>query len=180
VQAREFIIVREREIDVAALEIRPSVPGASEDAIERLVDAIVFVRPQFQLDVGIHPWVHGRGQEARAVRLEPAVHLPDMFLEHGVQPVQRGRGPVGLQLDDVAGQLVGPRQRSHLDLGFGRAGGALEEEIGNRAHGKRLRIDDHVLQLDPDPLEECEARATHVGCRPRASSRSRKHRMISR
>jgi hypothetical protein len=81
---------------------------------------------------------------------------PDVLLERGAEAVKARPGPVGLQLDHVRGQLVGPGDLAHLDLDLdlvATADGA-QELVRDRTHRQRLGIDDRVLDLDAMGLEQ--------------------------
>ena len=70
-QSSEFFVVREREVEVSALEIRPSVTLTPENAIEGSIDFVVFVRPQPSLGFRVHPRMHRPRHEPSAEIREP-------------------------------------------------------------------------------------------------------------
>src|SRR5690606_12908975 len=54
-QAAELLIIRERQVDVHALEVAPSMAPAVEYAIESPVDFVKVVRPKANFAQGAHP-----------------------------------------------------------------------------------------------------------------------------
>ncbi len=48
------------KVQVDGLQVGPAMSAAIEDAVERLVDDAVIVRPDHHLAVRVHPGVHGR------------------------------------------------------------------------------------------------------------------------
>ena len=73
---------------MGALEVRPAVSAAVEDAVEGLVDLPAAVRPDPKLAGRIHPGVHGRGHQARAQRGEERVDPLDLSREAFGEPGQ--------------------------------------------------------------------------------------------
>ncbi len=145
-----------------------------EDAVERAVDLVVLVWPEDELTVGVHPWMHARGHEARAQRLQDGLHAADVLLEHGAQAVEVRARAASLHLDDVQGQLVGPGDVAEVDLALVSAGHGAQQDIRHGTHRQRLGIDDHVLDLDAEGLEQAQrGSVAQIGVlRPRRSRRS--------
>ena len=63
---------------------------------------------------------------------------------------------VGLELDQMQGELVRPAERAPIDLHLVGAGHLFEELVGNRPHREALGVDDHVLDLDAEAFEQSE------------------------
>ena len=85
VQPRELHVVRERQIDVRALDVGPAVPPAIENAIVGLIDLAVLLGPEHRLDGRLHPWMHAGGHQACRHGLERAVGVADLVLEIAAQ-----------------------------------------------------------------------------------------------
>jgi len=156
VQAGELGVAVEGEVGVDALQVRPPVPARAEDAVEGAVDGVVLVRPQHGLPLGIHPRVRGGRHETAADGHQDVSDGGDVACERGVEAAEPARRPVGLQLDHVVDELVGPRQVALLDLGDIVAGHREENLVGGGEHVERVGVDDHVLELDPEAFEEVE------------------------
>ena len=90
-QPGELLVVREREVEVHRLQVRPPVPTAVEDPVQRRVDDAVLVRPQDGLPGGVHPRMHAGRKEAGAERREDLVDAPHVGLEPLRQLLQRAR-----------------------------------------------------------------------------------------
>ena len=61
VELAEFVVAVEGEVQVGALQVRPAVALAVEDAVVRLVDVVAVVGPELHLR-GIHEGVRGAWQ----------------------------------------------------------------------------------------------------------------------
>ncbi|MFM1942841.1 MAG: hypothetical protein RI897_1823 [Verrucomicrobiota bacterium] len=83
----EFRIVGEGEVEVDGLEVGPAVAFAAKDTVEAGVDIGAVVGPEFTFLVGVHPRVHGRGEELAMEGLEELVDVLDLSLEEVGQVV---------------------------------------------------------------------------------------------
>jgi hypothetical protein len=113
--AAELRVVGEGQVDVHALQVRPAVAAAVEDAIEGPVDHIVLVRPQTHFGGRIHPRMHRRRHQARIQRREQAgrcARRPGTMR----RAASSGGRAVRLELDDVQRELVRPCDRAALDV----------------------------------------------------------------
>ena len=63
----EFVVALERQVDVHALQIGPTMPLAIEDGIESLVNFAALVGPQHGFREGVHEGMGSGGEQARAV-----------------------------------------------------------------------------------------------------------------
>ena len=150
VQAAKLFVVSERKVDVHALEVRPSVPAAIEDTVERGIDLSGFMGPEPRFGLRIHPGVHGRRQQTRPVLLEEGIDADDVRVKGiGERSEVVGR-PVGLQLDDMEDQLVGPREPIERDLARSRGGDFAQKPVGDRPDIEGLPVDDHSIST-PKP-----------------------------
>ncbi len=156
VQPGELGVVGKRQVQMDGLQVGPAVPAAIEDAVERLVDEAVIVRPNHHLAVRVHPGMHGGGQQPGPERLEEGIDAADAGVELGGKRGQRAGRLGRLQLDDVGRQLVRPGDLADLDVGDDLAGDGLEHSIGDRPHVERPGVDDHVLQLDAERFKEVQ------------------------
>ena len=173
-EAPELTIPVEREVEVRTLEVRPPVSGAAEDPVERLVDDVVLVGPQVRLLRRIHPWVDAARKETAAEIAQCGIGGGHLGSEVLTESSERGRRSVGLQLQYMEDQLVGPRDLAPLELRHGLAGHRLHEPVAHRPDVQLLLVDDHVLDLDAIPVEEAQAAHLRV---PRASRRRAKKSM---
>jgi hypothetical protein len=174
VQTAKFLVIGERQVDVHALQVRPAVPAAIEDAIERLVDDVVLVRPEPELALWIHPRMHGRGEQGRGRRPQEPAHAADVLVKQRCQPAQRRHRAVALHLDHMQRQLVGPSDATEIHLQLVAAADLLQQLVGDRFHREGLGVHDHVLELDTDAFEQAERRGGHGRIRGLSSICSRR------
>jgi hypothetical protein len=179
VQSAELVVAREGEVEMRALQVRPAVAAAVEDAVEGVVDLVRAVWPELEVARGVHPGMHRGRQHAGAHRRELLVHAPQLAVESVGDAPEARHGPVRLDLDHVACELVRPGERAALDLVLDRAGLGLDQAVGDRLHVEARRVDDHVLELDAEALEEREGAARlrvglvgHVRIHPRRAGRA--------
>ncbi len=155
--------------------------GAIEQAIECGVHLVELMRPNTKFLLRVHPGVGAGWQEARVPRLEPLIDVRDFALELICEPDERVDRAVGLELDQMERQLVGPAHVAALDIAHDGTGLGFEQPVGNGTNDERLGIDDHVLELDPDRLEQAETGGHSLaGATPRSSSLVRKYCMMDR
>ena len=155
VQPRELLVAGERQIDLQALEVRPAVALAREDAVERVVNDASAVRPELDV-VRVHPRVHRRRHEPQALAAELVIREPYVVGERLAEARERRPRPVALELDDVQRELVVPRDVAVRELVGQLAGGRLEELVGGRRHVEALAVDEHVLDLEAVGREQAE------------------------
>ncbi len=98
------------------------------------------------------------------------------------QAVQTSHRAVGLQLDDMQGQLVGPGQRAPFHFVHLFAGRRLQHSVGDRQHIQIVVSYDHIFQFDAEGLEQMVSAAVTHRSYPMLllSIRRRKTRMILR
>ncbi len=176
-EAVEFVVAAEGEVEVGGLEIGPAVASAVEEAVEGFVDGFVAVGPQAGFAVGVHPGMHGGGQQAGFVVAEHLVEGADFGLKEVGEAVEGGGGAVGLHFEDVEDDLVGPADGAGAD--FVLAGGAdgVDEAVGDGQDVEGVGIDDHVFEFDAVAFEQGEGRAGHGEDFPMDSRRRRKEAM---
>jgi hypothetical protein len=83
-----------------------------------------------------------------------------MILKGAFKAGQGRCGAVGLELDHVEDQLVGPGQWAHVDLRNGFPGLAGQNTVHYRKDIQGFGLDHHVLQLNAVALKEPQLR-TH-------------------
>lgn len=176
----EFRIVGEWEVEVDGLEVSPAVAFAAEDPVEAGVDIGAVVGPEFTFLVGVHPRVHGRGEELALEGFEQLVDVLDFCLEEAGQVVEFRGGAAGFELNHMEGEFIGPfDEAAGGDIRLDLAGFALDELVGDGLDMERPVMDDHVFQFDAEALEEGVGWGFHVERRPtmRASMRRWKDSM---
>jgi hypothetical protein len=164
VEPAELVVVGEGQVDVRALEVAPAVAPAAEDAVVGAVDLVVLVRPE-AVSRGVHPGVHRRGHEA-AFMGSSSVDPRTWPGTSSARPSSDG-GPLGLELDDVEGELVRPRDGAAGTVGLDSATSApalpSEELVADGRHVERVAVDDHVLEFDAEGVEQAEGVGPVVG-----------------
>ncbi len=155
-QTTELVIARKRQIEMHALQVGPAMSAAVEDPVKGFVDGAVIMRPEFQFPVGIHPRVHRRRQQPRVHPRKNFIDPLDVRQKLFRQPGEYGGRAVGLQLDDVQGQFVRPRDRPALDIGNDLPRLGSQHLIRDWPHIERGGIDEHVLQFHTKSREQRE------------------------
>jgi hypothetical protein len=145
----ELVVVREREVDVCALQVRPTMSSTIEDAVERLIDHVVLMRPKARLAEGVHPGMHSPGQEGAPEGREQVPDLVHLLAEDSTGGHEIRDGTSRLDLDDVEGEFVGPRGFASLNVHVLRAPDQIQQLVRHRANVEGRSIDDHVFDLDP-------------------------------
>ena len=161
VEAVEFGVAAEGEVEVGGLEIGPAVAAAVEESVEGFVDGFVAVGPEAGFAVGIHPGVHGGGEQAGFVVAEHVVESADVGLEESGEAVESGDGAVGFHFEDVENELVGPADGAVTDFVFAGGADGVDEAIGDGQDVESVGIDDHVFEFDAVAFEQGEGRAGH-------------------
>src|SRR5262249_4676469 len=133
-----------------------AVAGGSEDTVECGVDLVVFVGPETRLAPRVHPRMRRARHEAAAFALEDLVDFAYMAGEKVVKTAQAGGGAVGLDLHHVQHELVGPGESAALHFGGVFARHGVDDVVAAGKDIECARVDDHVLDLDPDTFEETE------------------------
>ncbi len=177
VQPAELAIVGERQAQARALHVRPAVGAAVEDPVVCGIDAGGIVGPEPCLARRVHPGMHRRRHEARAVLGKRRVGACDPGVEAPDQRLEVRRGSLVLELDHVGDELVRPAELGAVARDHGAH--AREELRRDRTYGERGAVDDHVLELEPVAAESME-RPVHAQRSRCATVRSAGRRPDSR
>jgi hypothetical protein len=163
VQALELLVVRERKVDVHALEVGPAMTTTVEYRVVRPVDRRPGVRPQPGFVARVHPRVHPGAEQARAVRGEHRIEPLRLVLEGVTSDGQKTSRKGILDLDQVQSKLVGHAELAGDGFLDHFSSEIDEQAVGNRHDVERLAVDDHVLELDAATAECSEARTHAAG-----------------
>jgi hypothetical protein len=79
-----------------------------------------------------------------------------MFIECSRQPFQVNDRPIGLQFYHVKDELVRPAEFLHFNLGGILACHRPEDFVRHGEDRERFPVDNHVLELDADPIEKAK------------------------
>ena len=153
-QLSELFVVGERQVDVHALQVGPTVTATIKDSVEAFIDRAVVMRPQLHLFERVHPRMHRSRHESGSQLPSQFVDAPNLGLHLVGNRSQCWSWIGGLQLQNMQYQFVRPADVFELDIRDLLPGLELHHLIRDRANVERLGIDKHVLKFDPEGGEQ--------------------------
>ena len=103
-------IIGEGEIDMHALEIRPSMSPAVKNTVEGLIYLAVAMRPKTHFPIWVHPGMHRCGHKTGVPGAKQFIGMTHLGSEQIIKPGQRRHGFGYFEFNDMQHKFIGPRR----------------------------------------------------------------------
>ena len=163
VQPRELLVARERQVDLQALQIRPAVAFAREDAVERVVDVARAVRPELRRRSGPSTGASPSASSRNPSR--PSLSFASLTLSAKARPrpASDGRGPLHLNSMTCSASSLFHATSPFSNSSVSSPAAASSSSSAAGATSRRLAVDEHVLDLEAERLEQAQRLARAGG-----------------